>query len=231
MAHLPTGPAPGRLAQRLRSRPAQRVRGWRLGGVPRVRTHLGLELTDPRLERPVLLAQSHRFFVQRRVLLLERGELHVQYCNLRAQHRDQLRQLGIGRCAHKRIIAPSDDQSGATRPAIQVQIYLDQKGGVKQAGRLPTSQRALRMDRPITPHNNLTSYPHRGVRSSSRSVPGVPRGCQSAFRNAFAKRSAASPRSAVAILSSPLVTASLPSSVRTQVTETELACGSLVTST
>jgi len=71
VAHLPTGPASGRLAQRLRGRLAQTVRGRRLGGVPRVRTHLGLELTDPGLERPVLLTQCRYFLLQCRQLLTQ----------------------------------------------------------------------------------------------------------------------------------------------------------------
>lgn len=49
---------------------------------------------------------------------------------------------------------------------------------------------------------------------------------QTSGKNAALNRSAASISSAVVTWSSPLVTASLPSSVRTHVTETDAACGS-----
>lgn len=54
---------------------------------------------------------------------------------------------------------------------------------------------------------------------------------QSPLRNTALNRSAASMSSPVGTWNSPLVTASLPSSVRTQVTSTELAWESLVTIT
>jgi hypothetical protein len=122
VAGLPAGAAPGGSAQRLRCRLAQPVKGRRLGGVARVRAHLRFQLQDAGLEGGVLLAQRRRLFVQGCVLLAQRdhfvgqdlvlvfecSELLGENCELTGECRDHFRQLGVGRCAHKSILAATD---------------------------------------------------------------------------------------------------------------------------
>src|SRR5665811_1644035 len=95
------------------------VRGRRLGGVARVRPHLRFQLEDAGLESDVLLAQRRHLFEQgavlsaqrenfvgqHLVLVFERRDLLGENCELTGECRDQLRRLGVGRCAHERIIA------------------------------------------------------------------------------------------------------------------------------